>query len=441
MSFKKESFLKSLENVSNKKEAGVLNGVFGGSNQAPAYTHSKAFHVAKVVPEFYGKKSIVDVVNNGEAIEAKTGLDEELRLTALAFKKHIHSAVVQADMMKKNLHREVSIEQTPMFQKEVLPLLKAFNVTDFAQWIPTVHTNFFFTEFETEPSLANLFPQREMSSSIEKIPTTTSRMIGHLVADTTSFTAQYNTTDKVLLEAQDCAAYTILTQDLIQDATPSMFEFARMETVRGLNRAIERAIIDGDNTSSHQDSDVTDALDFRKAWKGLRKKALANTANGSTYNQGGEKANSALFGALVDLAGVFATDVSDLLWIISPKVRTRIITGGIPEIVTLQNAGAFATMFKGQVPPIWGIDSYCSMWSREDLGAAGVYSAASALATVLLVKKSRFMVGNRQAIRMWAEPLQGTDTLALTAKTRVAFNGNIQDADEKSALIGYNIAL
>jgi hypothetical protein len=231
-----------------------------------------------------------------------------------------------------------------------------------------------------------------------------------------------------------------MSEDLMTDSSPAVFEALRRDAVISVQRALERAIIDGDDTSTHQDTDVSSSTDFRKAFKGLRKKALANSANGSTYDHGGDYANRTLFDKLLRQSGKFGNDKKDLLWIVSPTVARSLESGAIPELVTIQNAGAYATMFNGKIPPILGIEVYESEWMRENLGAAGVYSAASTKGSVLLVRKSRFMIGERGGMRVWAsQSLPSSDNMLLTAKGRFAFNGNNQDADEKSVLVGYDI--
>jgi hypothetical protein len=419
------------------------------SKSAPAvFTRSALEHAIKAVPSAYGKNNVFELFNEDDSrniVAPNLGvkqyaLNDELRNEMLLFKKHIDNAQMQAAHMSAKLKRSVPVESTPYFVRNIEPLLKTYNVTDFSTWIPTVNTRFYFEEFEIAPMLEQYFRKHPMSSKTDRVNSLTSRAIAKLEADDATFGAQAQTTSYIDLVAQDAVTHLLLTQDLMQDASPSVFEALRRDAVISVQRALERAILDGDTTSTHMDTDVSASTDFRKAFIGLRKKALANSANGSTYDHGGDYANRSLFDSMLRKSAKFGNDKKDLLWIVSPTVARSLESGAIPEIVTIQNAGAYATMFNGKIPPILGVEVYESEWQRETLGASGVYSSASTKTSILLVRKSRFIVGERGGMRVWASPsLPSSDNMLLTAKARYGFNGNNQDADEKSVLVGYNI--
>jgi hypothetical protein len=123
-------------------------------------------------------------------------------------------------------------------------------------------------------------------------------------------------------------------------------------------------------------------------------------------------------------------------------VRNRIVTGGIPELLTMHDVGGYATILTGVLPPkLMGIEPYTSEWVREDVNNAGVYAAVQVLTTALLVKKSRFVIGQRAPIRIWATPsLASSDKMLLSAKERFTFGAVPQSASELSIVVGYNIA-
>ncbi len=412
------------------------------TKSAPAvFTRAALEHAIKAAPAAYGKQSVFEVLNDEVNLGVKRyALNDELRNEMLSFKSHIANAQWQASLIAKKTGQYVAIENTPYFQQNLAPLLKAYNVTDFATWIPTVNTRFYFEEFEIAPMIEQYFRKHPMASKTDRVNTLTSRAVALLEADDATFSAQAQSTSYLDLVAKDAVTHIIMSEDLMTDSSPAVFESLRRDAVISVQRALERAIIDGDDSGTHQDTDVSSSTDFRKAFKGLRKKALANTANGSTYDHGGDYANRTLFDKLLRQSGKFGNDKKDLLWIVSPTVARSLESGAIPELVTIQNAGAYATMFNGKIPPILGIEVYESEWMRENLGAAGVYSATSTKGSALLVRKSRFMIGERGGMRVWAsQSLPSSDNMLLTAKGRYAFNGNNQDADEKSVLVGYNI--
>jgi hypothetical protein len=140
--------------------------------------------------------------------------------------------------------------------------------------------------------------------------------------------------------------------------------------------------------------------------------------------------------------GKMAKEKGDLVWILGPAVSNRIVTGAVPELLTLDTFGPSATILTGNVPRIFGVEPYESEWVREDVNASGVYAAVQVLTTALLVKKSRFVVGQRAPIKIWATPsLANQDKMLLTAKERFTFGGVSQAVtNERSAVIGYNIS-
>ena len=364
-------------------------------------------------------------------------------------KKDIHAAQISALFLAKKYGQNISITDTPYYKRVLEGKLKAFNVTDFANWIPVLNTRFFFEEFEIAPGLADMFESYPMQSRTETVPGAINRLFGQLQSDSSTFSPQSNVQSQYQITAQDLVCHTVITEDLIQDAQPSMFDRLRKEIMLGNLRARDYAILNGDDTTTsiqgdnHMDSDIAAgaASQFAKGFKGLRKRALGNSANGVVISANGDTLSKAAYDDLFASMDKFADDSSDLLAILSPRVKTRIITGAIPELLTIQNFGQNATLATGKLPAIYGIEHTSSEWMREDLNSSGVYAAASALTSLILVKKSRFIVGQRQGSRLWATPsLANQDQMLMTCKERMTFGGVPQGPNEKSVAIMVNLA-
>jgi len=273
-----------------------------------------------------------------------------------------------------------------------------------------------------------------------------------LESDTATFSAQSNTQANYTWTAQDCVCHTDITEDLMQDMVPQSgsFERLRKEVGLGLRRSKEDAIINGDDTittavqgDGHMDSDVAGgaATLFNKAYKGLRKVSIAAGATQIVDNAGGPIDRDTFANMLVKM-GKMSKEKGDLLWILGPSVCNRIVTGAVPELLTLDTFGPSATIITGNIPRIFGVEPYMSEWVREDVNASGVYAGGQVLTTALLVKKSRFLVGQRSPVKVWATPsLANQDKMLLSAKERFTFAGVPQStASESSAIISYNIS-
>jgi hypothetical protein len=176
----------------------------------------------------------------------------------------------------------------------------------------------------------------------------------------------------------------------------------------------------------------------------MRKKALAADAlvgAGSFVYAHGDLPSKVLFEKVLKLMGKFASEKDDLMWVLPSSIENALVTGAIPELFTAFAFGSLASNVTGQVPPVFGIKCVTSQFMREDLNAAGVYTAGQTNTSLILIKKSRFMNFVRQAIRVWAAPsLPSSDILLMTAKMRHAWAGNNQSATEKSVVMGSNIA-
>jgi hypothetical protein len=456
---------KALDEATKRRENQIKGAMFGGN--APAFNKGIGAYIPEVHKQF-GLSHMRDIFGHG--IEATDGydphdfqkalnlgdrksfrhIDEDFLETLLQLKKDFHSALLQAYLISCKTGQPTSFEQTPYFKRNLEAKLKAFNITDFSNWLPTLNTRFYFEELDLTPGLEKYFEQETMLAKTMRVPGTSGRLIAQLEGDSATFSEQSQSQGSFLLDAQDLVTHTSITEDLIQDATPARFDKLRLELGKSQLRAYVRAIVDGDDTiatsvqgDGHMDSDVAAiSKDARKSFKGLRKKALDNSANGVVIAGRGDVVNKSHFDDLLVAMGKFAKEKSDLLFLVSSSVGTRITTGRIPELLTIQNFGVNATLVTGDLPKIYGVETLESEWQREDLNASGVYAASSSKTTIIGVKKSRFIWGVRSAMRLWAAPsLPSSDKMLATAKSRVAFNGNPQGANEKSVAIVTDVAV
>lgn len=441
-----EAAKKAMEDAIAKKQA---KDVIKNDN-APYINKGMANYIG-MAPAMYGQKSLLHVLGSGHddkngqpsvnlmAKNAPRSVDKEVRAAILDLKKHLHSSMVQANLVSRVTGTNVDIKSVPYFRANVEPLLKAYNVTDFNDWIPTLNTRFYFEELEIEPGISSLFPQHNQTSPTQHVPVINGLLMGQLETDTATFATQSETDGKITLDTRNNVAHVEITEDLISDADPSVFDRMRMQVVVALARSRDNAILNGDTTGPHMDSDVVAATDFRKAWKGLRKMALDNAS--SVYNHAGARPNFTLFQEMYKLAGKARYEKSDCLWLLGLSVEGDAVSGKIPEILTFDKAGSNATLFSGNMPSILGIRPVISQWVREDLAATGLYAAASTMTVAHLIKLSRFLFGTKSPIRIWAAPsLPSSDKMLMTAKERISFGSAPQTATDRGVVLARNIA-
>lgn len=369
-------------------------------------------------------------------------LPKQTRLMLFGLKLAISDCEIQAQFkFKTPFPTPQQMMDTPSYKEVLEPMLKAFNITDFSTWIPTIQARFFFEEFEIPLVVGDLFDQLPMESATVNVPGVLGRLMGRLEGDTATFAVQSNTQANYTVTAKNNVVHTKITEDLNMDSAPAIIEKLRREVVAGVARAEERSYLDGDVSVAHMDSDVTAATDFRKAYNGLRKRALDNSAAGVIYDHGGDTPSKELFRQLLKKAKRFATEKGDLQWIIGPSIGTDLVTGAIPELFTAFAFGGPASNVTGQLPPVFGIKAVESEYIREDLAATGVHTGTGAFTWMALVKKSRFQRHLRAPVRVWAAPsLPSSDEMLMSAKKRHSFGGVPQTADETSLAIAIHIS-
>jgi len=325
--------------------------------------------------------------------------------------------------------------------KLLMQKTKAYNSTDWAAHIPTYFTNWTWEELELPLGLASMIPEVPMSSKIEEIPIERDHLFGKLAGETDTFEKQSTTATKAQMEAKNNTIRIQMYGDFLQDnLDPQIFDKQRMKTAKALARSVERAIINGDTTATHMDSSVTDPKDFRRAFNGLRKIAIDNSGNGSLVDGGGAGISLEVFQKLMKQLSP-ECETENLMWIMPSRIWNAIVTGEIPEVLTTQNVGSNATLISGSMFPLFGIPAYKAGLFQKDLNASGVYDGVTTdLTGMLLADKSRLVVGTRQPIRFWIQPMMASDdSLECAAKTRHTFATAPQNADEVSVMYAHNI--
>lgn len=333
------------------------------------------------------------------------------------------------------------------YGKEVLaPALKAFgstvaNAGD--EWVPTAVATSYLEEFELRRVLEGRFEMVNMPSNPFDWPKMSGVTKARIATEgQTNFAGANFSTDKIRFTATKLEEFYILPEELDEDSAPNFMAAGRTEVVNAQERAAESAIINGDDDGTHIDSDTqAGAAELaEKAWKGLRRQALANSANGVTVDFLNAATSNANLATLRTRMGKFGSDPGPLLILAGPIVYQQLVN--LPEVATVEKFGPMATILKGALAAWQGIPIINTEWFREDLNAAGVYDGVTTTrAGILMLHSSRWYMGQRRPIRVKLMPdLPGSDRWLLASYRRVTFQGHTQGAVEKSVAYGYNIA-
>jgi hypothetical protein len=384
---------------------------------------------------------------------------DELKMVVLNFKQAVDIArfcaqyfnqesldMIGRDEKSDRLAIVKSILDTRYGREVLAPAIKAFGSTIAgagAEWVPTAVATSYLEEYELRRVLEGRFALINMPSNPFDQPKLTNVTKARIALQGQSnFLSNNFGTDKIRFTATKLEEFYVLPEELTEDSAPDFMAAGRDEVVRSQERAAESAIINGDSDGTHQDSDTQagDANLAEKAWDGLRKRALANSGNGSTYDFSNAAVDETKLGVLRSRLGKFGSNPDELLIVGGPVVYNQLVN--LDKVSTVEKFGPMATVLKGALAAYQGIPIVNSEHFREDLNASGVYDGMTTTrAGILMVNTKRFYVGQRRPIRVKLMPdLPGSDRWLLASYRRVTFEGHAQGAVEKSVAYGYNIA-
>lgn len=458
MSSKVSEQLKSVEqkiqNALKNKEHEKVSAFIGSKAQGEQQMATKSNE--KKLLDCYGVNNVKSLLTKNLAGPEFAHLDESTKAAALQLKQDVDIARATAQIFhgekfdRENKDNAVDFLKTNYAKERDLGArLKAFGSTvvgEGDEWVPTLISQNYLEEFHLEQKLVSLFDQIPMPSSPFEIPVQTDSKKGKLVGEGAQNTSRTFGTDKVSLSAQKCSDFYELPEELTEDSAPAILQLGRKEIVDSVTRALESAVINGDTTATHMDSDIA-APSFDKAWKGLRKLALEAS---STVDFAGavtkEKLND-----MRKLMGIYGVNPARLAWVVGPSAYAQM--QALDIVQTLDKFGPNATVLSGALGSYNGIAVLVSEHVREDLNASGVYDGTTTDNTAIhLVNIDRFMMGMRRPIRIRVaqDPRAEFDRYQLVSYTRQAFAGRKQAGSnyasgtastERSSILGINVDL
>lgn len=311
-----------------------------------------------------------------------------------------------------------------------------------ADWIETAISSTYIEEYLLEKRVASMFQEIPMPTNPFKLPVAKGGTTARIVAEGVAATDSNFLTDSITLDAENKLVELYnLPEELDEDSAVSFLTLGRNYVIDAQIKALETALINGDTTGTHMDSDVTAASDARKSWKGLRKLALANSANGVVIDFGGALSATKL-DEMLAAGGKFTINPREAMFIVSPQLSHQM--SALPEVTSVDKFGSMATILSGFLSAYRGRGIYISEFLREDLNATGVYDdVTTTKGGLLLVNKTRFMLGRRRPIRVRiaADSRAEYDRYQLVSYQRADFKGITQSATEKSVIYGMNVTL
>jgi hypothetical protein len=291
-------------------------------------------------------------------------------------------------------------------------------------------------ELKVSSSITNVpMPTNPYKVPVELNPAT-AYLVPENTADTgqTSVPASQGGTGNITFSAKSIGALTRISKELNQDSIVPMVPFIQSSLMRGLAEGMENALITGDTTGTHQDSDTTGATNVAKSWKGFRKLAIENSSTYDAWTW-----SLAAVRAMRQEMGKFGINPDRLVLFVSNSAYIQMLNWD--QVETREKFGDAATVLTGQALRVDGIPVVPTPHIRQNLNATGVYDGTTTTKTgVLLVHRDSFALGDRQTIELdqTDEPIAYRQRTIL-ADMRVDFLPTQAIASNPTVVYGYNI--
>jgi HK97 family phage major capsid protein len=441
-----ESKVSRLEKLLEKTEEKIKeNETKAADSVALGYlkTGSRSDSTEQKAAAYFGVSHPSKLLEVNTADEKYKYVPNEVKNAVRALKQQmdISRCVAQIEAREFKSDSLPNILHTNYGKNVLAPMVKAFGSTVVGggdEWVPTAMASNFIEEFELEKRVAGSFREYPMTSNPYDLPIQTSKTTARIVSENTAQTDANFSTGKITFSAKKLGEYFILPEELTADSAVSIMPIARQEVLEAQVRAREAMIVNGDDSVSHMDSDVTDAADARKVAKGLRKLALDNSANGSVITFG-SAVTAAKLDDMLAAAGKYGINPRALAFVVSPLGYRQMVK--LDEVSTVEKFGAQATILSGALAAFRAVPILITEQVRDDLNAAGVYDGVTTDNTCIhLVNSSRFWVGMRRPIQVRVQQdLVDQDRMLLASYSRIDFKGLPQDADEVSTILGVDV--
>mgnify|MGYP001617550955 CR=1 FL=1 len=269
---------------------------------------------------------------------------------------------------------------------------KALDETDTSNFVPTGFSSALIERYELDRNVVKYLRTYQVPRSPFKYPSLSTRgttfKIAENTADPESATAVTTSdlTDQgVTFTLVRMGVRTSASYDLDEDSIVPLMQVMRDELGRWWAYGEEDAIINGDTTASHVDSDITSATDVRKALYGFRPLAWRNSYY-TDINAHTAESYSGMIGSM----GTYGVRTKDLAWIIPPTVRAKLLvlkdSSNNPVMLGNWNQGSTQIQNLDNVPSIFGVPVVVAECFRQNLNAIGLYDGTTLTKTgVLLV--------------------------------------------------------
>ena len=312
-----------------------------------------------------------------------------------------------------------------------------------SEYLPTQLSSTLISDLELERAVIKRIPRFNMPTRSFVWPLKGTDAIPYIVEEATddlnadTITASTPTTSNLTFTAKGMGAGVWTSNEFIEDSIIAVLPFIRQALQLGLLNGEENAVINGDDATTHQDTDdaARSAAWITKIFDGLRFDAL-NTS-GAAATIGTTLTYSDLI-AIMKLAGKYSMKPGEGFFIVSVAAYFKVL--GLSEFTGYSNFFLNMVADKGILPNAIGHDIVPSAYMREDMTTSGVNGASGNDYTgIMFVYPKGWMSGDRRRYTVQREDKIWRQQVALVATQRLDFK-KMATATEKVSVFGYGLA-
>ena len=355
---------------------------------------------------------------------------------------------------KSDLKLWKHLQKAPSFMRPAIN--KAFNDSagQGAEWVPDQFAANLYFNIEEQSQLPRVVADNLQKQSVERSTILVPRLEkggrpylkGKVsTASPAQYTASTVTTSQKSVTVSGLAGRYLIDDAAQEDSAIAVVPALQRQISMDLADAMEDALINGDDSATHQD-DIANwnirsrwgtspalggSADHRRAFKGMRKQAFDRscTANLGTFNFANLLGLKAQMGELaLQNVVIFASPEAVLANLLS-----------LAEVKTIDVFGPQATVVSGQIANILGMPIIMTRFLSADMNGSGLYDNATKTKTGLLMahapswyifERRGILVETDRKIDVGATEIVATmrstfDTLDLDATKNVAFGFNM----------------
>ena len=226
-------------------------------------------------------------------------------------------------------------------------------------------------------------------------------------------------TGLVTLDAQKLIGIADYSYEADEDAIIPILPMLQDDLASGAADALEDAIINGDVTATHQDTDSQGTTLPVRLFSGLRKYALAGSST-TSWTSGNVTAANIL--AALKGMGKYGIRRSELLLVCGPRGYNDLV--GLTETLTVEKVGNpnLARILTGAAGVVFGVPIIVSERNREDLNTTGVNGAsANTFGSMLFIHKPSWYLGVRRGFTVETDADKKKQVKSVIASFRRAF--------------------